>query len=81
MRLPQHLAWSGLTEFDLADEQLLIGMYRIVLNNGQRDDLVAYLDAGLLRAYWPKLRLTLGKPLRSCWEQRFPSLVSADAAA
>ncbi|MEU3796003.1 hypothetical protein [Streptomyces fructofermentans] len=32
--LPLHLAWSGLRTFDLGDEKLLLGMYRIVLLNG-----------------------------------------------
>jgi hypothetical protein len=80
VRLPQHLAWSGLTEFDLADERLVIGLYRIVLNNGHRDDLVTYLNSDLLRHYWPILRRVVGKPLRTCWEQRFPALSPAAAA-
>ncbi|MEW2087466.1 hypothetical protein [Streptomyces sp. NPDC005283] len=80
VRLPQHLAWSGLTEFDLGDEQLVIGLYRIVLNNGQREDLVTYLNAGLLRDHWPVMRRVIGKPLRSCWEQHFPQLAPAAAA-
>lgn len=80
VHLPQHLAWSGLTEFDLADEQLVIGLYRIVLNNGQREDLVTYLNSDLLRQHWPVLRRVVGKPLRTCWEQHFPALSPAAAA-
>lgn len=75
-----HLAWSGLTTFNLDDEQLLLGLYRIVLTNGLREDITAYLNADLLVHHWPRLRVALGKPVRSCWEQRFPRLVATAAA-
>ncbi|MFJ8550901.1 hypothetical protein [Streptomyces sp. NPDC093676] len=77
VQLPQHLAWSGLTHFDLGDEQLLLGAYRIVLTNGMREDLIAYLNANLLTHHWPRLRIALGRPVRACWEQSFPQLATA----
>ncbi|MFE7777697.1 hypothetical protein ACFU5O_28115 [Streptomyces sp. NPDC057445] len=80
VQLPLHLAWSGLTRFDLDDEQLLLGLYRIVLTNGLHEDLVAYLNADLLLQHWPRLRIALGKSVRTCWEARFPQLASAAAA-
>ncbi|MET8956064.1 hypothetical protein ACWEO4_42630 [Streptomyces sp. NPDC004393] len=80
VELPLHLAWSGLTRFDLDDEQLLVGLYRIVLTNGLREDLTRYLNADLLLRHWPRLRIALGRPVRTCWEQRFPQLVTAAAA-
>ncbi|MFJ3310262.1 hypothetical protein ACIPSA_46175 [Streptomyces sp. NPDC086549] len=80
VELPLHLAWSGLTRFSLEDEQLLLGLYRIVLTNGLREDLTAYLNADLLMRHWPRLRIALGKPVRTCWEQRFPQLAAAAAA-
>ncbi|MEU3796030.1 hypothetical protein [Streptomyces fructofermentans] len=78
--LPLHLAWSGLTTFDLNDDLLLLGLYRIVLANGLREDITTYLNADLLARHWPRLRIAVGKPVRSCWEQRFPQLVTAAAA-
>lgn len=80
VELPLHLAWSGLRRFEVSDEKLLLGLYRIVLTNGLRDDLIGYLNADLLVRNWPRLRIALGKPVRTCWEQRFPELVAAAAA-
>jgi len=80
VELPLHLAWSGLTRFDLGDEQLVLGLYRIVLTNGLYEDLIRYLNADLLIRHWPRLRIALGRPVRSCWELRFPQLVAAAAA-
>lgn len=78
--LPLHLAWSGLRTFDLGDEKLLLGMYRIVLLNGKYQDFVRYLDAAQLVACWPTLRKMLGRGVRTAWEARFVQLRPADAA-
>ncbi|MBV1942441.1 hypothetical protein KUF83_38805 [Streptomyces sp. BV286] len=78
--LPLHLAWSGLQTFDLGDEKLLLGMYRIVLLNGRHEDYTRYLDAAVLAGRWPVLRKMLGRGVRSAWEDRFPRLRSAAAA-
>ncbi|MEW2573739.1 hypothetical protein [Streptomyces sp. NPDC047070] len=78
--LPLHLAWSGLRTFDLGDEKLLLGMYRIVLLNGHREDYTRYLDANLLVDHWPVLRKMLGRSVRGVWEERFPRLRPAAAA-
>jgi hypothetical protein len=80
VELPLHLAWSGLRSYDLGDIKLLLGMYRIVLNSGLREDLTAYLNAELLRAHWPVLRKMLGKAVRGVWEEAFPELRQAAAA-
>ncbi|MFF2133351.1 hypothetical protein ACFVW1_50120 [Streptomyces olivochromogenes] len=80
VRLPLHLAWSGLRAFDLGDEKLLLGMYRIVLLNGRYEDYTRYLDAAQLVARWPVLRKMLGRGVRSVWEDRFTQLRSAAAA-
>ncbi|MGW7207101.1 hypothetical protein [Streptomyces sp. NPDC054837] len=72
--LPLHLAWSGLRTFDLGDEKLLLGMYRIVLLNGTYEDYVRYLDAAQLIAHWPVLRKMLGRGVRTVWEARFAPL-------
>ncbi|MFE4756716.1 hypothetical protein ACFRIB_42090 [Streptomyces mirabilis] len=78
--LPLHLAWSGLRAFDLGDEKLLLGMYRIVLLNGRREDYTCYLDAAQLIAHWPILGKMLGRGVRTVWEDRFAQLQSAAAA-
>ena len=80
VELPLHLAWSGLRHFEISDEQLLLGLYRIVLTNGLHEDLTRYLNVELLVRHWPRLRTAVGKPVRTCWEQRFPELVAAAAA-
>ncbi|MGW1727790.1 hypothetical protein ACWCQK_33360 [Streptomyces sp. NPDC002306] len=80
VRLPLHLAWSGLRVFDLGDEKLLLGMYRIVLLNGSYEDYTHYLDAAQLVARWPVLRKMLGRGVRTTWENRFTQLRSASAA-
>lgn len=73
--LPLHLAWAGLRTFDLGDEKLLLGMYRIVLLNGRREDYTCYLDAAQLIAHWPILRKMLGRGVRTAWEDRFAQCV------
>ncbi|MBO4258398.1 hypothetical protein GRC12_31685 [Streptomyces griseorubiginosus] len=80
VELPLHLAWSGLRHFEVSDDKLLLGLYRIVLTNGLREDLTRYLNAELLVRHWPRLRIAVGKPVRTCWEQQFPELAAAAAA-
>jgi hypothetical protein len=74
VQVPLHLAWSGLTTFDLHDDQLILGLYRIVITNGLREDLSTLLNADLLIRQWPRLRVALGRQVRVCWEQHFPEL-------
>ena len=74
VELPLELAWSGLRVFDLGDVKLLLGLYRIVLNNGSTDDFVRYLDHGHLVRHWPVLRKMLGRGVRDSWEEAFPEL-------
>lgn len=68
--LPIHLAWSGLTEFDLVNPLLRMSLYRIVITGGGRADAESYLNAGLLVADWPTLRRGLGPSYRRAWESR-----------
>jgi hypothetical protein len=74
VELPLQLAWSGLRVFDLGDVKLLLGLYRIVLNNGSTDDFVRYLDQAHLVRHWPILRKMLGRGVRETWEEAFPAL-------
>ncbi|MFD4855813.1 transcriptional regulator [Streptomyces atratus] len=82
VRLPLHLAWSGLTTFDLDQPRLRMSYYRIVLAEAQHDDLVQYLNRGLLISLWPTLRTLISRDVREVWERSFDELAhSAQAAA
>ncbi|MER5847237.1 transcriptional regulator [Streptomyces sp. NPDC002012] len=82
VRLPLHLAWSGLTTFDLDRPRLRMSYYRIVLAEGQHDDLVQYLNRDLLVGLWPTLRTLVSRDVREVWESAFGELAhSAQAAA
>ncbi|MFG3225467.1 transcriptional regulator [Kitasatospora sp. NPDC048194] len=80
MELPLHLAWSGLRAFDLDRPRLRMGLYRIVLTEGMREDLIRYLDPGLLVEQWPVLRTLVGPAVRSVWESAFGELATAAQA-
>ncbi|MEW1721032.1 transcriptional regulator [Streptomyces sp. NPDC093109] len=80
--LPLHLAWSGLTTFDLDQPRLRMSYYRIVLAEGRHDDLIQYLHHELLVGLWPTLRSLVSRDVRVVWESAFGELVrSARAAA
>ncbi|MEV7783616.1 transcriptional regulator [Kitasatospora sp. NPDC088351] len=83
VELPLHLAWSGLRVFDLGQPRQRMGLYRIVLNEGMREDLPRFLDAGLLVQQWPVLRTLVGPAVRTAWENNFVELaaVARPAAA
>jgi hypothetical protein len=49
-------------------------MYRIVLAEGQRDDVTAYLNQDLLVSQWPVLRTLVSRTVRDVWEATFPQL-------
>ncbi|MFI7697576.1 hypothetical protein [Nonomuraea sp. NPDC049480] len=68
--LPLHLAWSGLTEFDLSKPGIRMEMYRTVITTGQRADYETYLNAGHLTADWLVLRRGLGPGYRHAWEKK-----------
>lgn len=72
--LPLHLAWSGLTEFDLDRPRLRKSCYRIVLAEGMHDDLAQHLNRDLLVGMWPVLRTLVSRDIRDVWEAAFPEL-------
>lgn len=72
--LPLHLAWSGLTTFDLDQPRLRMSYYRIVLAEGQHDDLIQYLNRALLTTMWPVLRALISRDIREVWERTFDEL-------
>ncbi|MCZ4605446.1 hypothetical protein O3S80_17155 [Streptomyces sp. Lzd4kr] len=79
--LPLHLAWSGMTSYDLDKPRQRMGLYRTVLHEGLRDDLPRYLNQDLLLHLWPVLRTLVGRTVRAVWEDAFPELASRTRAA
>ncbi|WP_030553206.1 hypothetical protein [Streptomyces exfoliatus] len=74
-------AWSGLSRFDLDQPRLRMSCYRIVLAEGQHDDLVRYLNRELLVAMWPVLRTLISRDIRDVWENAFHELAPHTRAA
>jgi len=68
--LPRHLAWPGLREFDLSDDQLRRSLYGIVITQGRRNDMARFVNARLLREDWPLLRDSLDPKVRRNCERR-----------
>ncbi len=78
--LPLHLAWSGMTSYDLGKPRQRMGLYRTVLHEGLHDDLPRYLNQDLLLHLWPVLRTLVGRTVRAVWEDAFPQLASRTRA-
>jgi hypothetical protein len=74
VRLPLHVAWSGQTVFSLDMPKACMHLYRVVLAEGQRDDVIAYLNRDLLIGQWPVLRTLVARMVRRTWEAAFPEL-------
>ncbi|MEV2191326.1 hypothetical protein AB0I02_10085 [Streptomyces phaeochromogenes] len=74
--LPLHIAWSGMTSYDMSNPRQRMGLYRTVLHEGLHDDLPRYLNQNLLIQLWPVLRTLVGRTVRSVWEDAFPQLAS-----
>ncbi|MFI1937169.1 hypothetical protein ACH44C_08220 [Streptomyces purpureus] len=81
VELPLHLAWSGMTSYDLSKPRQRMGLYRTVLHEGLHDDLPLYLSQDLLLQLWPVLRALVGRTVRTVWEDAFPQLASHTRAA
>nr|WBO80989.1 hypothetical protein SBE_004806 [Streptomyces sp. SBE_14.2] len=81
VELPLHVAWSGMTSYDLSKPRQRMGLYRAVLHEGLRDDLPQYLNKDLLLQMWPVLRTLVGRTVRSVWEDAFPDLATRTRAA
>ncbi|MEH0514935.1 hypothetical protein QA942_35305 [Streptomyces sp. B21-106] len=79
--LPLHMAWSGMTSYDLGKPRQRTGLYRTVLHEGLRDDLPRCLNQDLLFQLWPVLRILVGRTVRAVWEDAFPQLASRTRAA
>jgi hypothetical protein len=80
VQLPLHVAWSGQTAFNLDLPKACMHMYRIVLAEGQRGDVVAFLNQDLLLRQWPILRNLVSRTVRKVWETTFPELAEEQLA-
>lgn len=81
VELPLHMAWSGMTSYDMSKPRQRMGLYRTVLHEGLRDDLPRYLNQDLLLQLWPVLRTLVGRTVRAAWEDAFPQLATRTRAA
>lgn len=76
-----HIAWSGMTSYDLDQPRQCMGVYRTVLHEGLQDDLPRYLDQALLLEMWPVLRTLVGRTVRAVWDDAFPELAAPARSA
>ncbi|MFF8659734.1 hypothetical protein [Streptomyces huasconensis] len=79
--LPLHVAWSGRRSYTLDQPCSRVGLYRTVLADGQRQDIIGFLNRDLLLAQWPVLRTLISRPARHAWEAAFSELTAALAPA
>jgi hypothetical protein len=74
LTLPLHLWWAPGPVFDLTDRSELLAAYRAIVRDGRTVDQEELLNAALLVAVWPDLRLPVR--CRTAWEDAFPELVT-----
>lgn len=75
--LPTRLAWSGPSDFDVADSGQRLTLYRTLLDCGQREDIVRYVNAMLLCDDWPRIRRLTSRRMIAIWERVLPDLAAA----
>ncbi|WP_412752305.1 hypothetical protein [Krasilnikovia sp. M28-CT-15] len=78
VHLPVRLAWSGRAEFDVSDSRQRLTLYRTLLDCGQREDIITYVHADLLRQDWPRIRRLTARRLVALWESHLPELAAID---
>ncbi|MFJ4633916.1 hypothetical protein [Streptomyces sp. NPDC088847] len=78
--LPLHIAWSGLRTCDLDRLRQCMSLYRTVLAEGQRDDIIRFLNRDLFFAQWPVMRTLISRHVREAWEGSFPELTHGASA-
>jgi hypothetical protein len=52
-------------------------LYCTLLDCGQRDDIIRYVNADLLRKDWSRIRRLTSRRLVALWEQVLPDLSDA----
>ncbi|MFI5888207.1 hypothetical protein [Streptomyces sp. NPDC051554] len=75
--LSLHVVWSGRSSFPPEYPKARMSLYRTVLAEGQREDVLSFLDRDLLVEQWPVLRRLVSRFLREVWEDAFPELAYA----
>jgi hypothetical protein len=75
--LPVRLAWSGPSDFDVSHPAQRLTLYRTLMDCGQLDDVLRYVNAEYLRADWPRIRRLTSKRLIAVWESRLPELATS----
>jgi hypothetical protein len=75
--LPVRLAWSGPEDFDVGDPKERLTLYTTLLDCGQREDIVRYVNGTLLVRDWPRIRRLTARRVITIWESRLPDLASA----
>jgi hypothetical protein len=76
VHLPNRLAWSGSTSFDVTDAGDRFTLYSVLLDCGRLDDVCSYINAALLRADWPRLRRATTSQITRRWEAKLPGLAA-----
>ncbi|HWF79861.1 MAG TPA: hypothetical protein VN695_04695 [Streptosporangiaceae bacterium] len=71
LMLPMHLSWPGMRECDVSDDATRRSMYGMLLSQGKRNDIVRFINAGLLAADWPLIADSLEPKLRRLCERVF----------
>ena len=75
--LPSRLAWSGPSDFDVSDPRERLTLYCTLLDCGQKQDIIQYVNAELLRRDWPRIRRLTARRVVAVWERRLPGLAVA----
>ena len=75
--LAVRLAWSGPSDFDISDPGERLTLYRTLMDCGQREDIIVYVNADLLRRDWPRIRRLTARRIIFLWERRLPDLAIA----
>jgi len=68
--LPMHLSWPGMRECDVSDDRTRRSMYGMLLSQGKRNDIVRFVNAGLLESDWPEIAESLEPKLRRLCEKQ-----------
>lgn len=73
VNLPLHVVWSALSSFSLDRPKARMSLYRTVLAEGQREDVVSFLNGDLLVAQWPVLRRLVSGSCARCGRTKSPN--------
>ncbi|MEU4679418.1 hypothetical protein [Micromonospora sp. NPDC023737] len=76
VELPVRLAWSGLTNFDVSDSRQRLTLYRTLMDCGQREDIVRYVNATLVCSDWPRIKRLTARRTVALWERKLPGLAA-----